>query len=1178
VIVSAANPTLTTTPSPDTVTLGTTSVTLSDTADLENGYHPTGSITFTLVAPGGGTVDTETVTVSGNGTYTTPNGFTLPTTGTVTGTYQWNATYSGDTNNKAASDIGASNEQVTVSPARPTVVTTADPTGTIALGTTSLMLNDTADLEGGYNPTGTLLFTLMQGSTTVFTQTDTVTGNGTYTTAGLTLPTTATVTGTYTWTVAYSGDTNNKPANDQGGATEQVTVSAASPTLTTTPNVTTVTLAATAPPFLTDSATLSGGYFPTGNITFELFQGSTLVHMETVAVNGNSTYTTPNGFTLPTTGTVTGSYQWVAVYSGDGNNVEVSDSNPTAEQVEVLPASPMLVTTASPTTVTLPPPVPTILTDSAVLSGGYFPTGSIVFTLTGPGGFSFTQTDTVTGNGTYTASTTLPTTATVAGTYTWTAIYGGDGNNNGANDQGGIAEQTVVPPASLTLVTIASPNVTLPTEPPGTVKLTDSAFLSGGQSPTGNIVFMLTGPGGFSFTQTVTVSGNGTYTASTTLPTTGMVAGTYTWTAHYGGDANNKPANDQGGIAEQTVVRPASPTLVTTASPLAITLSTTSPKLNDTAHLEGGYNPTGTLLFTLMQGSTTVFTQTDTVTGNGTYTTAGLTLPTTATVTGTYTWTVAYSGDTNNKPANDQGGITEQTVVSPASPTLVTTASSATTLGGSTAPTLTDSAVLSGGYFPTGNIVFMLTGPGGFSFTQTVTVSGNGTYTASTTLPTTLVGTYTWTAHYGGDGNNNAANDQGGAAEQVTVAPFSPTLVTTASPGVTLSTTAPILTDSAVLSGGLNPTGNIVFTLTGPGGFSFPDVVTVNGDGTYTSSTTLPTTRMVAGTYTWTAHYSGDANNNPANDRGGPTEQTIVSAASPTITTTPNPTTAILGTTLQDVADLTGGFHPTGSITFRLYAPGVGPTVGPAAYTETVSGVNGRGTYHTTVGFATTVTGTWHWVAAYNGDSNNNSVSTGPLDEPVTIPKQADLVLTKQVSPVEVIFGFPVVFTALVHNNGPDPATGVVVSDPLPAGLQFVSATPTVGSYDPSTGTWALGTLANGASASLQITVLVFALGPVGNTASVAATTFDPDLSNNQDTATVLGMRSASLVSKQLFLASSFSLGTDPASAMLAEFEVFMSDLEVLFMNTLNFFEQEMATLLANVFPLLEAGSAQLPQ
>ena len=70
---------------------------LKDSAVLSGGYFPTGTITFTLVAPGGATVDTETVTVNGNGTYTTPTGYTLPTTGTVTGTYQWNATYTAAT-------------------------------------------------------------------------------------------------------------------------------------------------------------------------------------------------------------------------------------------------------------------------------------------------------------------------------------------------------------------------------------------------------------------------------------------------------------------------------------------------------------------------------------------------------------------------------------------------------------------------------------------------------------------------------------------------------------------------------------------------------------------------------------------------------------------------------------------------------------------------------------------------------------------------------------------------------------------------------------------------------------------------------------------------------------------------------------------------------------------------
>ena len=82
-------------------------------------------------------VDTETVTVSGNGTYTTPTGYTLPTTGTVTGTYQWDASYSGDANNNAGQQQQGRSEPVTVEPASPTISTTTNPTqvtvGTLAV-------------------------------------------------------------------------------------------------------------------------------------------------------------------------------------------------------------------------------------------------------------------------------------------------------------------------------------------------------------------------------------------------------------------------------------------------------------------------------------------------------------------------------------------------------------------------------------------------------------------------------------------------------------------------------------------------------------------------------------------------------------------------------------------------------------------------------------------------------------------------------------------------------------------------------------------------------------------------------------------------------------------------------------------------------------------------------------
>ena len=113
-----ASPSISTTPS-TTSTQCSNSTVLKDTATLSGGNNPTGTITFTLYNPSGTLVDTETVTVNGNGIYTTPNGYTLPTTGNVTGTYQWDATYNGDANNNAVSDVNDTNEQITIGKASP---------------------------------------------------------------------------------------------------------------------------------------------------------------------------------------------------------------------------------------------------------------------------------------------------------------------------------------------------------------------------------------------------------------------------------------------------------------------------------------------------------------------------------------------------------------------------------------------------------------------------------------------------------------------------------------------------------------------------------------------------------------------------------------------------------------------------------------------------------------------------------------------------------------------------------------------------------------------------------------------------------------------------------------------------------------------------------------------------
>src|SRR5262249_61533698 len=65
-------------------------------------------------------------------------------------------------------------------PAEPTITTSAGPTVVVGTG---MPLTDSATLSGGFNPTGTITFTLTgPGNAVVYTNVVTVNGNGTYTT------------------------------------------------------------------------------------------------------------------------------------------------------------------------------------------------------------------------------------------------------------------------------------------------------------------------------------------------------------------------------------------------------------------------------------------------------------------------------------------------------------------------------------------------------------------------------------------------------------------------------------------------------------------------------------------------------------------------------------------------------------------------------------------------------------------------------------------------------------------------------------------------------------------------------------------------------------------------------------------------------------------------------------
>ena len=130
------------------------------------------------------------------------------------------------------------------------------------------------------------------------------------------------------------------------------------------------------------------------------------------------------------------------------------------------------------------------------------------------------------------------------------------------------------------------------------------------------------------------------------------------------------------------------------------------------------------------------------------------------------------------------------------------------------------------------------------------------------------------------------------------------------------------------------------------------------------------------------------------------------------------------------------------------------------------------------------------------GDNNSASTST-----PVTAG--AGLSIRKTISPDPAVPGAPLTFTLTVANAGPSTARSVTVLDSLPDGLTDPVAAASSGSCAITDGTALLCTtdaLDPGAPLVVTVTATLAAdvpAGTVSNTATVAAETDDPDLSDN---------------------------------------------------------------------------------
>ena len=112
----------------------------------------------------------------------------------------------------------------------------------------------------------------------------------------------------------------------------------------------------------------------------------------------------------------------------------------------------------------------------------------------------------------------------------------------------------------------------------------------------------------------------------------------------------------------------------------------------------------------------------------------------------------------------------------------------------------------------------------------------------------------------------------------------------------------------------------------------------------------------------------------------------------------------------------------------------------------------------------------------------------------------SDLKVIKSVSTASPHIGANVNFTIVASNLGISNEPNAIVTDVLPTGYTFVSATPSIGTYNNTTGIWTIGNFANGASATLTVVATVNVSGNYPNTACVSGTNTDPVSGNNCST------------------------------------------------------------------------------
>jgi fibronectin-binding autotransporter adhesin len=478
---------------------------------------------------------------------------------------------------------------------------------------------------------GTVTFTVKDsGGNTVGSAVPPVTVSNSAASAIFTLPAKE-AAGQYTVAVSYSDPAGH--FSDGGDTSGTLTVSA-SPTTTTTSNVTAPF--STSDQFVTLNATVTSaaGTVNEGSVKFTILQGTTVIGTATSANVTDGSAGVSVSYPLPA-GTGAGSYTIEAAYTDStGNFANSSDSSHSLTVTSTTAAG--TSTTASNATASFSSSAQHVtLTANVTSSGGTVNVGTMTFTILQGNTVIGTATSGPVSSGSASVTYALPA-SLAAGSYTIEANY---------NDNTGAFANSTDEAHTLTVnqasTTTTGSNATAPfSSSAQTVHLTATVTSSAGTVNEGSVTFTVVDSNGITIgTPTPATVSNGSASANFSLPA-GTAGGTYTIRAAYSDTSGNFATSSDN---THTLTVTAAPTTITASNATAsFSSSAQNVTLTATVTSSAGTVNEGSVSFTLLDSNgNTVGTSTSGPVSNGSAS-VNFSLPA-GTAAGSYTIEAAYS-------------------------------------------------------------------------------------------------------------------------------------------------------------------------------------------------------------------------------------------------------------------------------------------------------------------------------------------------------------------------------------------------------------------------------------------------------------------------------------------------------------------------------------------------------